>query len=303
MPEDIRKSIRVPIVNETRVVQESYEVPLMENRVALQALNPKGQVTSNYRETGEPARIFHDKDQIGYRPGTPDMAYAPPHGELMPPNRHVERSRMSLGHRMLRTKGGRYDSPSVADSAGRRFGVPGYSYGQPGWAGQGGVAQRPLGAIRRRRLPNAYKAERGYFQDTYGAWRQVQGRTPAEAMERSNFQGIAFGSRRYGMSGRVFGVTQGDAVCHAADMQGKRGCQVRVGAVDCYFNSEGEVWCAWASDLIHGKISLPKKAKQMLAQAKPNKNKLFTVQSRQAQLLVNELRRRLLAEGCTHRLM
>lgn len=50
----------------------------------------------------------------------------------------------------------------------RRYGVPGHPYGTPGWAGQGGVAQRPLAVIRGARnkrglkqMPHVYGSE-GY---------------------------------------------------------------------------------------------------------------------------------------------
>jgi len=302
MPEDTRPSRRYPVVDEVPVVREDFQSLPLVTHVGYRGLNPKGQVSSTYRETGEPVSLVPEPGQIAYNPEVPKMAIVHPHGHNMPPNRMTERSRMSLGHRMLRAKGSRYDQwPGVADTAGRRYGVPGIPYPQPGWEGQGGVAQRPLCAYRK--LPNAYKAEQGFYQDTYGIWRQVQGRTLPEAMERSNFQGIGFGgTRRYGMTRVGVGLTTGDVRCHAADLSGGlRGCQVRVGAIDCYFNSEGQVWCAWAADVIHGKIKLPKKAKQLLAQAKPGKNKHFSFDIKQAQKLVNEIRSRVFTEGGRHK--
>lgn len=50
---------------------------------------------------------------------------------MMPPNRMLEPHRQGLLHRQL------------GHQTGRRFGVPGFVAGQPGWAGQAGVAQIP----------------------------------------------------------------------------------------------------------------------------------------------------------------
>jgi len=60
---------------------------------------------------------------------------------FMPPNRMLENNRMTLWQRML------------GQDTGRRFGVPGFVAGEPGWAGQAGVAQKPHPTRRMRAAP------------------------------------------------------------------------------------------------------------------------------------------------------
>jgi hypothetical protein len=60
----------------------------------------------------------------------------------MPPSRMVEPTRMVEQSRML------------WHQTGRRFGVPGFQAGQPGWAGAGGVAQIPGPSRGMREMPD-----------------------------------------------------------------------------------------------------------------------------------------------------
>jgi len=60
----------------------------------------------------------------------------------LPPNRMLEAHRQGLQHRQL------------YQQTGRRFGVPGFAPGTPGWAGAGGVAQIPHPNSGRRPLPD-----------------------------------------------------------------------------------------------------------------------------------------------------
>ena len=65
-------------------------------------------------------------------PGKASTSMAPSKMEwFMPPNRMLEPHRQGIEHRQL------------GHQTGRRFGVPGFAPGQPGWAGQAGVAQIP----------------------------------------------------------------------------------------------------------------------------------------------------------------
>ena len=61
--------------------------------------------------------------------------------QFMPPNRMLENHRSTLYHRQL------------GQDTGRRFGVPGFVAGEPGWAGNAGVAQSPHPTRRMRSEP------------------------------------------------------------------------------------------------------------------------------------------------------
>jgi len=82
---------------------------------------------------------------LGYQPGYGSHIPGPPPTApmlpsrmewMMPPSRMLEINRMRLPSRMLQ------------EETGRKFGVPGIPYGQPGWAGAGGVAQVPCLSVR-----------------------------------------------------------------------------------------------------------------------------------------------------------
>lgn len=71
---------------------------------------------------------------------------------IIPQNRMLESHRQGLQHRQL------------WQQTGRRFGVPGFVPGQPGWAGQAGVAQipRPSRGVRRAFQPVETYGSLGY---------------------------------------------------------------------------------------------------------------------------------------------
>jgi len=84
---------------------------------------------------------------LTHHPGIERIDPPPPSGpmlpsemtQFMPPNRMVENHRGILHHRQL------------GQDTGRRFGVPGFVAGEPGWAGNAGVAQSPHPTRRIRR--------------------------------------------------------------------------------------------------------------------------------------------------------
>lgn len=82
---------------------------------------------------------------------THDFHPPEPSGPLMPSNVMVTfpPSRMLEDHRSVN-----WSRMMEEPTNRRRYGVPGHPYGTPGWAGAGGVAQRPLAAIRGGAMQN-----------------------------------------------------------------------------------------------------------------------------------------------------
>jgi hypothetical protein len=75
----------------------------------------------------------------GAAPTSPDRVDISHFEHTLPPHRMLESNRQTLQHRQL------------VQQTGRRFGVPGFAAGQPGWAGAGGVSQMPHPARGMRR--------------------------------------------------------------------------------------------------------------------------------------------------------
>jgi len=85
---------------------------------------------------GQPREVYHENYGAGPRLPEPTRTGQLPMEAsrmewMMPQNRMTEAHRQGLAQRML------------YQQTGRRFGVPGFVPGQPGWAGAGGVAQLP----------------------------------------------------------------------------------------------------------------------------------------------------------------
>lgn len=92
-------------------------------------------------------------------PSPDQMANAQPSkmNVFMPRTRMLEANRMTLAQRML------------GQDTGRRFGVPGFVPGEPGWAGNAGVAQSPHPTRRVRRSPSQGQGFARPGVQTYGS--------------------------------------------------------------------------------------------------------------------------------------
>jgi hypothetical protein len=92
---------------------------------------------------GKPGVVYQpgygSRMALGPAPTTPENMAPSQMEQTMPPSRMLEAHRQGLQHRQL------------WQQTGRRFGVPGFAPGEPGWAGAGGVAQipRPNRGLRR----------------------------------------------------------------------------------------------------------------------------------------------------------
>jgi|GEM_PF-4162884 len=103
-------------------------------------------------------KVVGDDDGFtGAAVGGANHNIARPPGDFMPGLRMKVGNRMGRENRMLHRQPPEAHQPEGTrrryewkdfEPAERRYGVPGYVYGEPGWAGHGGVAQRPLGRVR-----------------------------------------------------------------------------------------------------------------------------------------------------------
>lgn len=129
--------------------------------------SPSGKVGKTVRHVagGRIAIIDDGNAPYGAAVGGGNMNKSRPPEDFMPSLRMKVPNRMGRQNRMLHrqppeaaqpegTKR-RYE-PEDFEPQRRRYGVPGFSYGEPGWAGAGGVAQRPLGAVRGPRAAQTY---------------------------------------------------------------------------------------------------------------------------------------------------
>jgi hypothetical protein len=112
-------------------------------------LDPSTPIPADIHPAGKPGKPgviyqpgYGSMMALGPAPTTPENMAPSQMEQTMPPSRMLEAHRQGLQHRQL------------WQQTGRRFGVPGFVAGQPGWAGAGGVAQIPHPRSGMRRAPD-----------------------------------------------------------------------------------------------------------------------------------------------------